>query len=401
MKKNRKSVFVLLALSSLLLTPLSGCAKGKDLIGVSLPNQATSLNVGIGTKIKSVFEPKGYDVKVQSAEDSSTSQKQQLEAFITMGVKMLVVAPVEMGTIQETLAKARTNGIKVVVSGVNDIAEDAYDAATVSNEYLVGSYVGLLAKHWVEAKYDETSVFSTLILKSSLGADPIYRSNGMASITDEYLKDKDGNYVDAAGNKVEEASKVKNPAYCSLVAKNPVHTVQMGMSDTGKALVQEALLQDPNVRVVLMYGSLFAAGASQYVCDTYSNTDDFGMFGGGVSGNEGAYLLGSLPDGVNEKVNVGGTDYTGVKSVFRGAVSFGGDDAAQAVADLADKCFFGKEGVDYEKQTPQLIGLWFTVNNDKKEALAVSNVTSATVTDFDPLATLADSSTVIKWTKNK
>jgi ABC-type sugar transport system substrate-binding protein len=402
--EKKKIVVPALTLASLALSlvALSSCGGNKDIIGVSLPNQSTSLNVGIGEKIQEVFAAKGYDVKVQSAEDSSTSQKAQLDAFITMGVKMIVMAPVEMGTVEETLAKARSQGIKVVVSGVNSIADDAYDACTVSNEYLVGSYVALLAKHWVEEKYTESSTFSTLILRSSLAADPIARSNGMASLKEPYLKNNAGDYIDASGAVVSEDKKVANPCYSSIVASHPIKEVMMGTSDTGKALVQNALVEDANVRLVLMYGSLFAAGGSQYITDTYpNNLDDFGIFGGGVGGNEGAYLLGSLPDGVGENVTVGGNDYKGLKSVFRGAVSFGGEDAAGSVASLAYNCFFGKEGVDYQKKTPETLGLWFTYNSAAKEALACRDINTPTVTDFVPETALNDGSSVIKWSKSK
>jgi ABC-type sugar transport system substrate-binding protein len=401
---NKKLGGALLLSSTALLAigGLSACGSSKDIIAVSLPNQATSLNVGIGEKIKDIFEAKGYEVKVESADDSSTSQKAQLETFITMGVKMIVMAPVEMGTVEETLVKARAQGIKVVVNGVNSIADDAYDACTVSNEYLVGSYVALLAKHWVEAKYNTTSTFSTLIMRSSLAADPISRSKGMAAITDPYLKNTNGEYVDVNGNVTDEAHKVANPSYSKLVADHPVHEVMMGTADTGKALVQNALLDDANVRLVLMYGSLFAPGGSQYIVDNYgSKVDDFGIFGGGVSGNEAAYMLGSLPDGVDQSVTVGGDSYAGVKSVFRGAVSFGGEDAAGSVAQLASNCFFGTEGVDYQKKTPETLGLWFTYNTDKYEAVAVKDINTATVTDFDPTTTISDSATSIKWSHNK
>lgn len=403
MKNGKTSISLLLgATAAFCAGCLSSCTPAKDIIAVSLPNQATSINVGIGNKMKEVFEPKGFEVKVQSAEDSSTSQKAQLEAFITMGVKMIVMAPVEMGTVEETLAKARNQGIKVVVSGVNSIADDAYDACTISNEYLVGSYVALLAKHWVEEHYTASSTFSTLFLRSSLAADPISRSKGMVSLTDPYLHNTDGDYVDALGNVVSEDKKVVNPAYSSIVASHPVHEVMMGTSDTGKALVQNALLDDSNVRLVLMYGSLFAAGGSQYITDTYSDkTDDFGIFGGGVSGNEGAYMLGSLPDGVDQKITVAGNEYSGVKSVFRGAVSFGGEDAASSVAELASNCYFGVEGTDYQKKTPETLGLWFTLNNPTYEALAVKDINTKSVTDFDPAAAIKESDTVIKWSKNK
>lgn len=397
MKKIILSSIVALSLAS-----LASCGETKEIIAVSLPNQSTSLNVGIGNKVKDIFEEKGFDVKIQSADDSSTSQKSQIEAFITMGAKMIVLAPVEMGTIEESLTKARAKGIKVVVSGASDISDGCYDAVTVSNEFLVGTNIALLAKKWAESHFSATSDFSTLILKSSLAADPIARSSGMCAITEEYLKDSKGNYIDASGNEVTEDKKIKNPAYCSLVASHPVYSKEMGTNDTGKALVQNALTEHANVRLVLMYGSLFAAGGSQYIVDSYPNdVDDFGIFGGGVSGNEAAYLVGSLPDGVGQNVTVGGNSYPGVKSVFRGAVSFGGEDAAQSIADLSQEVYYGVEGVDYQARTPETLGLWFTVNNDKTEALACRDISNEVVTDFDLSTILTDTSTTIKWQKSK
>jgi len=187
--------------------------------------------------VEELFSDKGYQVKVQSAEDNATNQKQQIEAFITMGVKMIVTAPVEMGAITESLTKAREQGIKVVVSGASDIEEGCYDAVTVSDEFLVGNYIGLLAKHWVEERYSQEDTFSTVIMKSSLAADPITRSKGMCSVKEEYLKNKDGQYVDINNNVVGEADKVANPAYCPIIASHPITEIEMGTSDTGKALL--------------------------------------------------------------------------------------------------------------------------------------------------------------------
>lgn len=279
--------FLLLGTLLSISASLASCGESsKDVIGVSLPNQSTSLNVGIGNQVAKIFPD--YEVKVQSADDNATNQKQQVETFITMGVKMIVLAPVEIKTIEETLVKARNAGIKVVVSGASDISEDSYDAVTVSNEYLVGNDVALLAKHWAEAKFTDSSEFDTLILESTLGADPILRSKGMKSISDPYLKNGDGDYVDASGNKVSEANKISNPCYSELVANSNIYNIQMGTDSDGKTLVSTAILEHPNIKLIMMYGSLFASGGSQYIVDTYpNNLKDYGIFGGGVSGNDG------------------------------------------------------------------------------------------------------------------
>ena len=205
MKKFMKLFFALAFCASM----TTGCNKSnKDLIGISLPNQATSLNVGIGEKTKELFTE--CDVMVQSAEDSATNQKQQIDAFVTMGAKMIVVAPVEIKTLDESLKAARDKGIKVVISGANDATEGTYDAVTVSNEYLVGNDIALLAKKWAEERYTSSDQFETLVLKSTLGEDPIIRSEGMLAFQDEYLKNKDGQYIDENNEVVDESAKIKN-----------------------------------------------------------------------------------------------------------------------------------------------------------------------------------------------
>ncbi|MGN1343822.1 MAG: substrate-binding domain-containing protein [Traorella sp.] len=374
---------------------LSSC-DNREIIGVSLPNQSTSLNVGIGERVKNAFPD--YNVKVQSADDSSSSQRQQIDNFITMGAKMIVLAPVEVETLTDSLLKAREAGIKIVISGANNAVEGTYDAVTVSNEFLVGNEIAYLSKKWVESKYTKSSDFDILVLKSTLSEDSIIRSNGMLAYKEQYLKNKNGQYIDIHNNVVDESQKVENPAYSELMANANTYEVEMGLNDTGRDLVANNLLIHPNIKVVLMYGSLFAAGGSQYICDNYADYSNFGIFGGGVSGNEAAYLLGSLNNGVGQTVECGGNVYKGVASCFRSAVSFGGEDAAASVSDLAIKVFTGEAGIDYESISNQTIGLWFTYADEKGEALGCLTTENETVTNFDYYTSLSDGVASIKWT---
>ncbi|MDR1537205.1 MAG: substrate-binding domain-containing protein [Clostridiales bacterium] len=354
-----------LSLGGLLLAGvLSSCSGSKEeIIGVALPNTSTTLNARIGEAVEKSFE--GKKVQVQSADNDVSTQISQINGFVTMGANMIVVVPTEIEALEETLANARQKGIKIVVSGAS-AKDDAYDAITNSNEYLVGSYIALLGKHWVEENLAGQS-FDTLILCSDLNEDGIARSNGMKSITEKTLPNGS-----------------PNPAYCELVANNPVHTGTMGLSQTGNELISGYLTQYPNIKLALVYMSGVTPGISQYIVDGNYNNDEYAVFSGGVQGNEQDYLIGSI------------SDTEGIKSVFRGAVSFGGADAAQGVADLAFKVYNGAEGVDYQKQTTETIGVWYVADGK----LACFTVDGEAVKDFDPKSTLADANTVIKWPSN-
>lgn len=387
MKKKLLSILLAVIMLIASLATLAGCTGGAEIIGVTLPNTSTTLNESIGSAVVAAFPD--YKVQVQSAENDVSNQISQIKTFITMGAKMIVVVPTEMEAIEESLEQARAAGIKVVISGATTDNENCYDALTSSNEFLIGSYTALLAKHWVEENMQGKS-FDTLILCSDLNDDGIARSNGMQTISEPYLKNNNGEYIDVQGNVVDEANRVENPAYCAaVVSSGDIIVGTMGLGQTGNELISTYLTQYPNIRLVLAYMSGISPQMSQYIVDnsTYNN-DEFAIFSGGVQGNESAYLIGSLPSGHTE----------GVESVFRGAVSFGGADAAQGVADLAYAVFFGTEGVDYHKQTSETIGVWYTVDNGSvPDTLACFTVDTAVVEEFDPVEALSAENTVIKW----
>lgn len=400
----KRNISLIIALIMLLVCVLSFTACGGSVdIGVCLTDTSTTLSVSYSDAIKAKFSD--YRVSVQSADGNATTQLNQINAYVTMKVKMIIITPVETGSVVDALRKARAAGIKVVVSGVNseEYGDDFYDAVTVSDEYLIGSYVALLAKHWAEDNLQGKN-FDTVICYSDLQSDAIKRSNGLRSISEPYLKNSSGQYVDLNGTVVSENARVKNPRYCELVASNPIHEVLEGLDIvSGTTYMSNILTQYPNTRLVLMYMSGWAPTMSQFVVDNSQlKNEEFALFGGGVQGNECAYLVGSMPSGVGKVVLHAGKEYTSVRSIFRGAVSFGGSNAADSLANLCYSVFNGTEGVDYMKKTTEGIGVWYAYPDDGETAdtLAVININQgygSCAKDFDEKITLQDPRTTIKW----
>lgn len=407
MKKKLLTIFMAMAVAVATCCGAAGCGGSAD-IGVCLTNTSTTLNAAIGDAITAAFPDKS--VSVQSADNDVTTQINQINAFVTMGVDMIVVTPTEMTAIAGALQKARSAGIKVVVSGANtDI--DCYDAITVSDEYLVGQYIALLGKKWAEENYGEGGAhegeaFDVVICYFEDNDDAKNRSKGIRQIKEEKLKNSDGDYIDADGNVVSSASQAAdNPAYLSLSNAHIVEEVQGLEISNGVDYMGTLLTAHPDAKLFLCYMSGFASGMSQKITDaTRYDNDAYAIFAGGVSGSEPAYLCGSLADGVGQTFTHSGSDYTGVESIFRGAVSFGGADAAQSLADLCLKVYDGTRGVDYEKTTTEALGVWYTVNTSTIAALACINLqepAGTPVKDFDPVTMLSDTGTVIKWSKTK
>lgn len=401
-----KKILSLLLITAMILTvctALSACGQTKVDIAFCM-SQSNELNEAILANLKAEFPD--LNVRAENANSNSTTQTDQVNNFITMGVKMLVVSPVSLEALETSLNEARAAGIKVVVSGATAEGVDCYDAVTMSDEYLLGSYVALLAKNWAEENLVGES-FDTVICVNKDFETNIDRSNGLSSITEPKLKNSDGQWIDANGNVVaSEAEAADNPAYCELLTSgnNHVYEFTMTPNQSISEYMPTILGMYPNAKLFLLYGSLAAATMSNYVLNEYPNDlDSFGIFGGGVSGTqEPACLLGSLDSGVGQSFTQSGQTVTGIKSVFRGAVSFGGADAAKSVVDLCKKVYYGEAGVDYVKENVESLGLWFTVdaNGSTPDTLACLPILQAwgtPVKPFDPMDALNNEDIEIKW----
>ncbi len=348
--------------------------EGSRLIGVCMQNMSSSISELQATALKEMFEPMGYDVQVVSADDSVSNQMSQIQNFILLGAEVLVILPCEIETLEDSLIQAREAGIKVIISGgTGSVSEEAYDAVSCDDEYMIGLYVASVTKTWVEHNMDPDGDWDVVFLSSTISDDSKLRCAGEAQIIEPYLKNADGEYMNLFGDVVEESKKIENPVYCEMIAKRVENladaTIEMDISGDNRSVVAAALTDNPKARIFIAYNSLASVAGSQYVMDTYSEKElaEFGFFSGGVMGNEYEYLMGSV------------SDTAGTKSVFRSACQFGGGDAAATLANLTNAVMFGKAGVDYGKSNPNSIGLYFPIAaelNNGVEALVCFDTAS-------------------------
>lgn len=335
----------------------SGEAEGKKLIGVCMQNMSSSINELQSEALKEMFEPLGYEVQVVSADDSVSNQTQQIQNFILMGAEMLVVLPCEIETLEDVLLQARENGIKVVISGgTGSISEDAYDAVSADDEFMIGMYVAAVTKTWVEENLDPNGDWDVEFVSSTISVDAKSRCAGEFMIVEPYLKNEAGEYVNLMGEVVSESEKIENPVYCQMIADRVESidecSTEMDIAGDNRTVVAGVLTDNPKARVIISYNSLASTAGSQYVVDTYPEEqwDEFAFFSAGVMGDEYEYLIGSV------------SDEAGTRSAFRAACQFGGGDAAATLSNLAYNVLFGEAGVDYGKANPNSIGLFYPLS---------------------------------------
>jgi ABC-type sugar transport system substrate-binding protein len=291
--------------------------QAKEIIAVCLPALDNPLMLAIQDTFVKGFG-NDYDVQVVSADGNPNNQATQVQNFTAMKVKLLVVMAVESSSLVPNLIAARQENILVLVIGGDPGNPDAYDTVMNMNQYLSGWYEAYMAKQWVDKTYPDAADGSvqTAILTSSLNPEAIARSNGMKMIAEPYMKDVNGNYIDANGQVVTEAQKVENPAYSAKV--NVALTVDAEMFQAGQTAMQNVLTTNPDVVVVLAYAGDGGMGASQAILDEYAkgagvsaieDLNKVAVFGVGMIGAEGPAVLDSATN----------------KTVFRGTIRFGGD----------------------------------------------------------------------------
>ena len=316
----------------------------KEVIGVCLP----ALDNPLMLEIKDTFEKRfgqDYDVQVSSADGNPNTQATQVENYTAMGAKLITVMAVEATSLLPKLEAAREAGILVLVIG-GEPGESGRDAVMKMDQFLAGEYAAFMGKSWVEKTFPGAAPGSieTAVLTSSLTTEAVERTNGLLMISEPYLKNSEGAYIDATGAPISdakgayvagksEADRVANPVFSPAV--KIVQTPTAEMFQPGQTAMQNILTTNPNVKLVLAYASDGGNGASQAIMDEYAkgsnsvikDLEQMAVFGVGMFGPEG------------DAIKASGEG----KGVFRGAIAFGGGDLPGATADLVNRMLTGED----------------------------------------------------------
>ncbi|GHU59098.1 sugar ABC transporter substrate-binding protein [Clostridia bacterium] len=91
-----------------------GSAKPK--VGISMSDKTLQRWKIDGENMEKFFKEAGYDVELKYAENKVDTQINQIDAMVSSGVQVLVIAPIDAGTLSPTLERAKQNGVTTVIS---------------------------------------------------------------------------------------------------------------------------------------------------------------------------------------------------------------------------------------------------------------------------------------------
>jgi ABC-type sugar transport system substrate-binding protein len=308
--------------------------EGKPIITVSLPALDNPLMLAFQDAFTKTYGDK-YDVQVSSADGNANTQATQIENYTAMKPEFLFIMAVEPTSLVPKLEAAREAGVKVMFAGGDPGSENAYDSVMKMNQFLSGEYAALMAKQWVDEAYPDAAPGSieTAIFESTLNPEAVDRSAGLKMISEPYLKNAQGEYIDATGAVVDEANKVENPAYSPAV--KVVNTVQAEMFQAGQTAMQNILTTNPDVKLVLAYAGDGGMGASQAIMDEYAK-------GSGVSVIDDLSKVAVFSVGMIGAEGPAVADSSTGKGVLRGTIRFGGDLIGRTI-EYATKILNGEE----------------------------------------------------------
>ena len=187
-----KKLLSLLTLSVMLIGTmlLAGCGnKGKIDIGVVLPTKDEPRWVQDEARFKEAVKDAGYSVEILFSQGNSAREKENVEALIAKGIKVLVICPHDGAAAAAAVEAAKKEGIKVIAYDRLITDTDAVDYYVTFDSVAVGE---------AQAQY--------LVDKAEGKDNPLYLYAGAASDNNAFLffegawnvlqpKIKDGTFV--------------------------------------------------------------------------------------------------------------------------------------------------------------------------------------------------------------
>ncbi len=150
-KKPQRLISVLIAVLVLGSMLLSACGtatttapsiEGKLAVGIVLPTKDEPRWVQDETRFKDALKAAGYDVEILFSQGSSAKEKENVEALITKGIKVLIICPQDGDAAAAAVEEARKAGVKVISYDRLITSTDAVDYYVTFDSVAVGAKQG-------------------------------------------------------------------------------------------------------------------------------------------------------------------------------------------------------------------------------------------------------------------
>ena len=325
--KKMLSLVLALALALTVCSVSLADTEGADLtgkkVGFSALMMSSEFFTDMSNQMQAYFEERGMQYSVADANGDPQTQIQTIENFVQMGMDYIICFVVDRVSISDALIRARQAGAFVIVIGTVLDDKEAADVCISISQYESGVVEAQLGAAWIEEHYPDAADGSVKVgvLENSENEDAVARCNGLKTITELTKK---------------------------AVIVETHETTQADGAAAGQNMAEMMLMNNPDLAVILTYGTDQGAGANEAaMANAAVNKDTFAVF------------TIDTAEFIRNKVKESATG----ESVLRGTVMLG-EGTPMTCYNLMDGSWMDRvqDGVYSEeciKITPETIGNYF------------------------------------------
>jgi len=325
--KKMLSLVLALALALTMCSVSLADTEGADLtgkkVGFSALMMSSEFFTDMSNQMQAYFEERGMQYSVADANGDPQTQIQTIENFVQMGMDYIICFVVDRVSISDALIRARQAGAFVIVIGTVLDDKEAADVCISISQYESGVVEAQLGAAWIEEHYPDAAdgTVKVGVLENSENEDAVARCNGLKTITELTKK---------------------------AVIVETHETTQADGAAAGQNMAEMMLMNNPDLAVILTYGTDQGAGANEAaMANAAVNKDTFAVF------------TIDTAEFIRNKVKESATG----ESVLRGTVMLG-EGTPMTCYNLMDGSWMDRvqDGVYSEeciKITPETIGTYF------------------------------------------
>lgn len=223
-------------------------------VGFSALMMSSEFFTDMSNQMEAYFTERGMEYSVADANGNAQTQIQTVENFVSMGMDYIICFVVDASSISDSLTKARENGAFIIVIGTVLDNKDAYDVCINISQNESGRVEAELAAEWIDATFPDAEDGSIKVglLTNSENEDAVARCDGLREI--ENLTSK-------------------------AVIVEEHETTQAEGAAAGQNYAEMMLMNNPDLKVILTYGTDQGQGANEAVMkDSSVNQDEFAVF---------------------------------------------------------------------------------------------------------------------------
>jgi ribose transport system substrate-binding protein len=253
-----KKILVLLMIAAVSFSAFAAGQQEDDgvyKVGITIQSLENSYWAGVFGEVEKEMQAKGWQYTILGCKDSSATQIQQIENFITNQVDLIMVHPSDPNALEDYLAAAREQGIKVMCW---DDKMTNTDVNWVLDNTKLGYTIGTAAADFINEHYSTSNKAQVAVMNYPQTPILLERETGILNA----LKEMSGGKFEVIAQQpaLDAATALSNME--SIFQANPDTTVVCSIGAGGDIGANEAFMTRFGGKVPANVG-IFSADATQ------------------------------------------------------------------------------------------------------------------------------------------